>query len=519
MNHVTAELEALAERFPMTTKSRKAILQPRHFQEEFQNNQNDHDYHNNNNNHGSLFLEFARVVCETRCIPRKELFEVWAMALTVHQYFWKHHPQNDENRNTDTDKKSRFVPPKRFVDLASGQGLLSWALLVLANTHDHRINHDSNNQNNNSNPSICAIDTDSQSYSAVCIDERMPQSAETLQEAMEAQWPQFCVPKKNSNSSCWDYVQARLECVEPDASTLLVGVHCCAKLSDRIIELAIQGKCPLALVPCCHSQKCLTKEQLAEYHQEISDSTTPFHSSSSQQQQTSLTDFIDAQRVQRLRQAGFHVAEHSIPPVFTPKNRILLATPPSSQTTENNSPSSAVLTLSPNKSSWQMEYNTIHIPVADTPEARAIVRSMAGRQAAQERQRLALILPLGYNGSKLPDQPLTTEQIESLVIQPLLMTKDDANDETANDKTDNETAFSSLLLPTPQVHALHAQPLWNPKHSQALQNFEIRYPVPHWSQRTAAQFHLRVCEALPTVFPQVHLRPLPKKIRKMAGLS
>ena len=58
----------------------------------------------------SLFGDFAQAVCEASCIPRKELFEAWAMACHV-----QHH----------------FPTATRFADLASGHGLLGWALLVL----------------------------------------------------------------------------------------------------------------------------------------------------------------------------------------------------------------------------------------------------------------------------------------------------------------------------------------------------------------------------------------------------
>jgi Methyltransferase domain len=413
MNDVACQLEWLAQRYPMNTKSRRLTkLQPHHIP----------DFDNSD---GCLLDELARVVCPTRCIPRKELFEAWAMALYVQE---------------------AFPECQRVADLASGHGLLSWALLALANDNSsHR--------------------------SAVCIDIQMPLAAEILQHAMEDHWPVF--------KGQWDYVQGKLECLEPDPSTLLLGVHCCGVLSDRIIDLTIQGNCPLALVPCCHSRKCLGGPDQWKDLDEASESN--------------ITDYIDSQRIQQLRAAGFTVWERTIPKLFTPKNRIILATPP---------PQPVVPPCIPK---WKLDKNhpPLCIPVANTPNAKAVVRSLAGRAAAQERDKLppiAIIVPLSY-GSKNPDvTAVTAEQLQSQVVTPHCQALEDP---------------TVPLPPPPLVEALHAQPVTIQKTGLVIQNFQIVYDS-NWNNPFA--LHIQICHKIDTLWKGVvTVRPLPQKVIRQAN--
>ena len=66
----------------------------------------------------SLFCQFAQVVCELDgIVPRKELHESWEAAVLIH---------------------SAFPQTSRVADLASGNGLLSWALMVLDPSESRR---------------------------------------------------------------------------------------------------------------------------------------------------------------------------------------------------------------------------------------------------------------------------------------------------------------------------------------------------------------------------------------------
>lgn len=70
---VEDRVDALVQVHRLPCSNRK-ILQHRHIREEFSVDD-------------SLFYRFARVVCDADRIPRKELFEAWAMALKVHENF------------------------------------------------------------------------------------------------------------------------------------------------------------------------------------------------------------------------------------------------------------------------------------------------------------------------------------------------------------------------------------------------------------------------------------------------
>ena len=100
---------------PMHSNSRRhhrKLLQPRHATTEFTPTTSATHAHYH---HHADFYHFAQVVCHARAIPRKELWETWAMALVVDAYF-------------RDDRPTRTM---RLVDLAAGHGLLSWAWLVL----------------------------------------------------------------------------------------------------------------------------------------------------------------------------------------------------------------------------------------------------------------------------------------------------------------------------------------------------------------------------------------------------
>ena len=85
-----------------------------------------------------LFREVARAVCGAEILPRKELFEAWKVAARIDDSFAKH---------------------ERVADLAAGHGLLGWLLLLLAWS-------------------------DGRPRTAVCVDVRMPASADVLSDAI-----------------------------------------------------------------------------------------------------------------------------------------------------------------------------------------------------------------------------------------------------------------------------------------------------------------------------------------------
>jgi hypothetical protein len=290
-----AQLQELIIQHGGAPRQGRDILQPRHA----------HQFTSDR-----LFDEFARTCCAANAVPRKELFEAWATALYIDDHF----PNS-----------------RRVADLACGHGLLSWALLLLGNDLER---------------------------TAVCVDRRMPGSAEKVAEAVLDRWPHL--------HGRWDFVESKLNAIEPSSTTLLCGIHACGALSDQIISLAMQGNAPLALIPCCHSRKIMEKAERQEL-----DSTLVLGGCDG-----GLAGFIDAKRIRRLQGAGFSVDQGEIPEVFTPKNRLILASPP-------DVPVKIILPLGPIKlpnSAW------FSVPIGDTAASIATVKSISGREKAKNRK-------------------------------------------------------------------------------------------------------------------------------------
>jgi hypothetical protein len=317
------QLEELAVRHGMVNANRpRDLLQPRHVK----------DFTGT-----TLFDEFARTVCLASAVPRKELFEAWAMASYVQEH---------------------FPTSRRIADLASSHGLLSWALLVMASSPSSAGESEQHPLQEASHLTR---------RTAVCIDTTMPRSAEKVQAAMTTQWPHL--------ATRWDYVEGKLEGTIPSPSTLLVGVHCCGTLSDKVIDLAIQGQCSLALVPCCHSKQSLLERPLTNVETTL------------RANNWTLADLIDNQRKERLCNAGFNVQEQRIPAAFTPKNRIILATPLECNSVMNppcaGSEAATTKVETPEKDAAAAVFS---IPVADNPTSITVIKSLAGREAANQRK-------------------------------------------------------------------------------------------------------------------------------------
>lgn len=197
----------------------------------------------------SLFDKVARTACEAGCLPRKELYESWEVARRVR----------------------RRLRGRRIVDLASGHGLVAILMLVLDDT----------------------------SPNAVCVDERQPPSALRLLEVFERQWPRL--------SGRVEHRQASLETVAIEAEDLVVSAHACGVLTDRVLDLAVGARAPVAVLPCCHDLGNCDTGTLEGW------------------MDPALA--VDATRAARLRQADFEVHTQTIPKAITPKNRLLIGVP------------------------------------------------------------------------------------------------------------------------------------------------------------------------------------------------
>ena len=531
------------------TKDRKKVLEARHASSEFHGNQNI-EIPIEDSYYLSLFDEFARLVCQTKVIARKELFECWAMALYVHFYFPP--SQEDDERIDDEDQDPlRANYYHRIADMGCGQGLVSWAILFLDK---------------------------SRSRTAIGIDKKIPKTCDVIEKVMTECYPHIATFKEKQNDDHTVEEEGKTEDTEPsttgleenstrakrertaaikrwhwvegdicknvsaDSSTLIIGVHCCGTLSDTILDLAISSKSALALVPCCHTRKSLSKEYIhnpkkfddllaknAKKNMEIGNGKEILP--------TTLTDYIDKNRIKKLINAGFEVKEEQIPSVITPKNRIIVATPPPVEdvltgdcdpviddsddgiySQHDSIDDSNLLPITGTKQQHKkfVKGNDVFsIPLADTPHARSIVASQSGRLAADLRQRrpppslsLSLYLPD-------PDKSMTAEKLNEFSDAIALQEQHKHfPDECQNPSDGNSSGdFSARIIQTHVDYGAHG-PFAHPEEGRFSRNYRICYEVndptgrlPQISKVQAKALHRIVCKRImESAFPGISLR-------------
>jgi len=152
----------------------------------------------------TLFERVARVVCEAACLPRKELYESWAVARRV----------------------QRRLAGGRVVDLAAGHALTASLLLLI----------------------------DPQREEAVALDERLPRSAPVLRDALAARWPRL--------EGRVALREAPLYALPLQPDDCVVSVHACGALTDRVLERAVAARARVAVLPCCHDADTCDTGQL-----------------------------------------------------------------------------------------------------------------------------------------------------------------------------------------------------------------------------------------------------------------
>ena len=144
----------------------------------------------------TLFHRAAREVCESECLPRKELFEAWEVARRTRRRF----------------------RGGRVIDMACGHGLLAQLLLLL----------------------------DDSSPNALAIDARLPSSAHHLNQRFARAWPRL--------AGRVELVQGDLSSVALNSSDLLVSCHACGSLTDLVLSRAITAGARVVVLPCCHEK-------------------------------------------------------------------------------------------------------------------------------------------------------------------------------------------------------------------------------------------------------------------------
>ena len=191
----------------------------------------------------------GRAVCAAGCLPRKELYEAWEVAR----------------------RARRLFRGGRVVDLAAGHGLLGQIMLIL----------------------------DDSSPSAVAVDRTQPPCAARVHESLVAAWPRL--------AGRVSFIQSPLDAVTIMSSDIVVSSHACGRLTDVVIDRAVEPGARLALLPCCHDFDACDAGGLEGW--------------------TDRALAIDVVRATRLQARGYRVWTQRIPAGITPKNRLLLASP------------------------------------------------------------------------------------------------------------------------------------------------------------------------------------------------
>ena len=195
------------------------------------------------------FHRIARVVCAAGCLPRKELFEAWEVARRVRRRF----------------------RGGRIVDLCGGHGLLGQIMLLL----------------------------DDSSPEVLVVDRRLPPSSSTLAGALASEWPRL--------SGRVRLQQIPIEDMTLREEDVVLSIHACGALTDRVIDLAVMARSRLAVLPCCHDLDEAQTGQLTGWL------NGPLA--------------VDVMRATRLRALGWQVWTQTIPEQITPHNRLLMASP------------------------------------------------------------------------------------------------------------------------------------------------------------------------------------------------
>jgi hypothetical protein len=102
------------------------------------------------------------------------------------------------------------------------------------------------------------------------------------------------------------YAEARIEAVPLPPGAALLGIHACGGATDAVIERAIGGHHPVALLPCCHAERLLPGPKTLG-------------------SALGLALATDIHRTYRLDAAGYRTRWSALPEAITPMNRVIAA--------------------------------------------------------------------------------------------------------------------------------------------------------------------------------------------------
>lgn len=135
------------------------------------------------------------------------------------------------------------------------------------------------------------------------VDRRRPDSVDPILAALAPVVP-WLGPKVT-------FEEASIDAVAIDGPAALLGIHACGSATDAVIDVALRGQHPVALLPCCHQKRNLPGPPTLGGALGISLAT-------------------DIHRTYRLDAAGYRTRWTALPESITPMNRVITAWRPPS---------------------------------------------------------------------------------------------------------------------------------------------------------------------------------------------
>lgn len=103
-----------------------------------------------------------------------------------------------------------------------------------------------------------------------------------------------------------------VEAHTPPENSLVVAVHACGTLTDRVIEKAVDARIPFAVMPCCYRNGMRSLRSTSPHNLPVS---------------YSLKDYYDSLRLEYAKERGYLSEMRLISRKITPMNHVLVGVP------------------------------------------------------------------------------------------------------------------------------------------------------------------------------------------------
>ncbi|HCH66391.1 MAG: hypothetical protein CL927_04680 [Deltaproteobacteria bacterium] len=132
------------------------------------------------------------------------------------------------------------------------------------------------------------------------VDRRRPDSVDRILDALDPVAP-WLRPKVT-------FEACTIERVQIDTPAAILGIHACGTATDAVLDQAISGRHPVAVLPCCHPKRTLPGPPTLGAALGVGLAT-------------------DVHRTYRLHEAGYATRWSSLPSPITPMNRVIVGWP------------------------------------------------------------------------------------------------------------------------------------------------------------------------------------------------